>query len=40
MPNIIQHMSNGSYSTNCLSSYLFRIDNISVVEEIVMPKLG
>lgn len=40
MKNIIKHMTNGTYSINCFSSYLFRIDNISIVEEIVMPKLG
>lgn len=33
-------MSNGTYTINGFYSYLFRIDNISIVEEVVMPKLG
>lgn len=40
MSNIIYFMSNGTYKVDCFSSYLFRIDNISIVEEVVLPKLG
>lgn len=33
-------MSNGKFDIDIINSYLFRIDNISIVEEVTMPKLG
>ncbi|CAD8109910.1 unnamed protein product [Paramecium sonneborni] len=40
MPDTVAFISNGNYHLNISSSYLFRIDNISIKEEITMPKLG
>ncbi|CAD8075046.1 unnamed protein product [Paramecium sonneborni] len=37
---VINSMSNFSYTFDSYGSYLFRIDNISIVEEISYPKLG
>ncbi|CAD8068127.1 unnamed protein product [Paramecium sonneborni] len=39
--NVIQLISkNNAYNMNISSSFLFRIDNISIVEGVTMPKLG
>lgn len=40
MPDTIAFISEGIYHLDISNSYLFRIDNISVIEEISMPKLG
>ncbi|CAD8145871.1 unnamed protein product [Paramecium octaurelia] len=40
MPRVVSFMSNGKYDLDIFNSYLFRIDNISIVEEVTMPKLG
>ena len=33
-------MSNYTYDFDSYGSYLFRIDNISIIEEVTYPKLG
>ncbi|CAD8090864.1 unnamed protein product [Paramecium sonneborni] len=40
MPDTIAFISDKNYHLNISSSFLFRIDNISIKEEITMPKLG
>ncbi|CAD8130694.1 unnamed protein product [Paramecium sonneborni] len=40
MPDTIAFISNDIYNLNISNSYLFRIDNIFVIEEISMTKLG
>ncbi|CAD8064248.1 unnamed protein product [Paramecium sonneborni] len=40
MSKVVQFMSKNKYNLEILNSYLFRIDNISIVEEVTMPKLG
>ncbi|CAD8070408.1 unnamed protein product [Paramecium sonneborni] len=40
MPSQIQILSQGQYKLKAINSYLFRIDNISIVENVIMPKLG
>ncbi|CAD8098309.1 unnamed protein product [Paramecium primaurelia] len=40
IPHAIQSMSENTLTLNISSTFLFRIDNISIVEEVSMPKLG
>ncbi|CAD8191531.1 unnamed protein product [Paramecium octaurelia] len=40
IPHAIESMSQNPFTLDISSTFLFRIDNISIVEEVSMPKLG